>query len=222
MIKRPFKLTPYSDEWLAHEYFSSSAPSLAVILNSGNITAVCVDETVYVYAPMSYDGALFIMDIINGNYEIIKKGLPYSGCGNQGIMINNEFHLIGGSKNTQHLKWNDFSTKMDTFHDISFINQNKIGHHRLIAIDGKVLMVGGFCYRFQKHLDRICEYDIMNDIWKVSDIKLPTKLCRFGCVSVVNNQFIILLGGQSLNFKHTDDIWIYCVKSKTFRKSGVK
>ena len=38
--------------------------------------------------------------------------------GSQGIVINNEFYVIGGYNDNKHLKWNKTSNKFEVLHDL--------------------------------------------------------------------------------------------------------
>ena len=211
-----FKYLPHTHSWLKCE-ITNFGSSYSSILRVRNTAVACADDTIYVYDHRK----LLIINIIAGDYKIIKD-LPWTRLGGQGIIINNEFHVIGGSENGKHLKWNDGSKTMDIVHDLDNIDLNRIGHQRLIQLKDKVLMFGGFEYRVSNKSDKIYEYDTKDETWKVLDVKLPTKLYGFGCVSVLNDKFIILLGGSKGVNRNTDDIWIYCVGTKTFTKSNIK
>ena len=93
-----------------------------------------MNNTVYAY---DSEGRLLIMNINDASYEIIKN-LPEIGYGGQGIIINNQFHVIGGSQKriNKHHKWHDdWARVMLSLHDLKNVdgNQiNRVGHHRLI------------------------------------------------------------------------------------------
>ena len=50
---------------------------------------------------------------------------------------------------------------------------------------------------------------------------MPADLACFGCVTVLNDRYVLLFGGTD-EFKLSDDIWIYCVQDQSFRKSLTK
>ena len=209
-----------TNPWFKHHSFSdiNFGPS-SRFLKVRNAPFVCTDDTIYIY---DSHGKLLIMDIFDADDHQIIKSLPSIGYEGQGIVINNEFHVVGGSENTKHLEWNNCSKTMDTMQDLENMGLNPIGHHRLIQVQDKVLMLGGYDYNMRRAADKICEYDIKNDRWKVLGFILPEKLYGFGCVSVLDDQFIVLLGGKSALSIEDDDIWIYCVGSERFTKSKVK
>ena len=86
-----FKYFPLTNSWFKC-YF---VPLLPSFLQIRNVAVACADDTFYVYDP---DQKLLIINISDGDYKIIKC-LPWTRLGGQGIMINNEFHVIGGSEN---------------------------------------------------------------------------------------------------------------------------
>ena len=59
-------------------------------------------------------------------------------------------------------------------------------------------------------------------------MKLPFKSDLVGCVSVLNDQFVLLCCSKVVCALRgrvdiiTDDIWIYNVKTATFRKSSIR
>ena len=62
---------------------------------------------------------------------------------------------------------------------------------------------------------------IENHNWQLLDTKMPKGLGVFGCTIAVNDKYVLIFGGwQGCSF-YTDDIWVYSVKNKTFRKSSI-
>ena len=145
--------------------------------------------------------------------------------GARAIMINNEFHVIGGSPNPRrkHLKWNDASSKFEILHDSK--NCNVEAHAGLIKVKNKVLTFGGEVCRLSNYdyieLNDINEYDIIGDKWSQSTIKMPIGMCSFGFCKALHGQYVILLGGKSSD-GITDKIWSYNVKNETIRESSIK
>ena len=51
-------------------------------------------------------------------YEVIDNVIR-TGYGSEGVMINGEFHVIGGWNNDEHLKWNEETKKFDQICDLT-------------------------------------------------------------------------------------------------------
>lgn len=186
----------------------------------GSVVAIAsAGNKIHILTP---SGSLLIINTVNNKCTAIDN-LMQTGFGCQGIMINNEFHAIGGSQNNKHLKWNNKSQQFDILHDI---NDGHIGHHRLIKLKHKVLMLGGFDYDMGCGSNSISEYDITANKWNKLEIKLPRKeLTGFGCIAVLRNQFILILGGRDdneIDQTEQDDIYIYSVRDGVFTKSKIR
>ncbi len=50
---------------------------------------------------------------------------------------------------------------------------------------------------------------------------MPEKLIAFGLTAVLNDEYVLLFGGQT-NGKLHDDIWIYSVRDEKFKRSNLK
>ena len=133
--------------------------------------------------------------------------------GTKGVMMNNEFHVIGNGK---HIKYDTVSKQFKLLHKTQYI----VGHGLVKIKNNKLLMFGGKPRGGDPHrdtLDSVHEYDINAQKWSTLNCKIPKPLHRFGCVPILNDEYIILIGGN-----WTDDIYIYSVRNKTFSKSSVK
>ena len=71
-------------------------------------------------------------------------------------------------------------------------------------------------------LCEIWEYNIENNEWSKLDVKMPFKLSMSAATAVLDGQYVIVSGGKDSNYKSSDDIWIYSVQNKSFRKSPIK
>lgn len=56
---------------------------------------------------------------------------------------------------------------------------------------------------------------------EVQDAKMPTEMSHFECVTVVNDEYVILLVGY-YSWSTSDDVWIYSVGDKKITKFNVK
>ena len=168
-----------------------------------------------------------------GKWKIIenknKRITEHTDNGAEGVVIDKDFHIIGGYHNHNHIKYNHKTNKFTIvtrpIHLKKALGSNKFGLHRLIKLKNKVLLFGGASY---DRKDWICEYDIKEKKWNKLKVKLPTFMCSFGAVKVLRDRYVILFGGRcGKDFDHrleaeTDDIWIYSVNDKIFKKSDLK
>ena len=140
-----------------------------------------------------------------------------------GIMIKNEFHIIGGVLQNNHIRYNPNEQKCEVLHDlVPVIKVNTVCFANTIKVQEKILIFGGS--NNDNVFDVVGEYDILNDAWYRLKIKLPKALVSVELTPILNGQFILLLGGIN-NFTTMDiedSIYIYSVNDKTFRESNVK
>ena len=138
-----------------------------------------------------------------------------NGYGSKGIMINNEFHIIGGI-NSKHIKYNPKTKTVHFLHNMNFV------YPEIVRIRNKVLIFGGEDPQNRNHLDSIHEYDIIRNEWHKLNCKIPKALSGCGCTSILNGQCVVLFGGASLAHVAQDDVFIYSVCDKIFSKSKMK
>ena len=183
----------------------------------------------------SDDDKVYFLNI-NGSMAILKlkanetmrwnviNNLIKIGNGSQGIMIENQFHAIGGLKyqfnsnnNTKarHVIYNDETQKLDILHEFG----HEFGYHRLVKINETVLLFGGCDHH--KKLKSIYEYKIREKTWNLLPISMPTALIAFGCVKVLNGKNVLLFGGAT-DRRFNDNVWIYCVGNQSFIESSIK
>lgn len=72
---------------------------------------------------------------------------------------------------------------------------NGVALHRLMTIQNSVLVFGGIDTLTIDLTDRIYQYNALTDKWSQSGIRLPDELVDFGCVSVLNAEFMLIFGG---------------------------
>ena len=155
---------------------------------------------------------------------IIQDEMLQIGFGAQGIIINNEYHIIGGYNHPKHIKYNEKLKKFEELHDIKNVMNLTcdIFDQRIIKIsNSKYLMFGGFDTP-NLQLNGIHQYDTLNNQWIKLKLKTPTPLDSFGCTKILCNQYIILFGGYNHTGLLIDNIWIYSILNKTFKESKLK
>ena len=188
---------------------------------SYNATAINNEcNKVYLYNDVS---SMTSLEILNDNKLTLKKikhldAIGYR-AGAKGIMINDEFHIIGGYK-WNHVKYNINTQKCDIVHDLSEL------------FDSRQSICAGFCrnkqklltfggYSNGKHIDTIYEYDILQNEWRAISAKLPKALATPACTSISNGDYVALFGGGNKNGNY-DDIYLYSVQDQKFKVSKTK
>ena len=142
------------------------------------------------------------------------------------IVVDNTIHIINmNDDNIEHIvyncKNNNFVVLNNNLKHI--LNATQIEGAQLIsASNNAILMIGGF------QITEFHEYNFINEKWLKLKIKIPHPMYNFGCTTIINNQYIAIFGGckkredDHLNWYYTNEIWIYSVYDKTFKKSNVK
>ena len=190
---------------------SSSWNGAAINLEQ-NLIYLCARRPVYMPSSLyEYDGQYPL------NSDELKMLFWKIHIGLAGIMIKDKLHIIGGYK---HVRFNQDLQKFEVLHIFrESLNLQTIDAHRVVNVKNKILMFGGYCNR--KLSDSIHQYDITNNKWTKLTHKMPVAMRSFGCVSILNGQYILIFGGNSQPTSH-DDIYIYSVDDKTFKKSDIK
>ena len=146
--------------------------------------------------------------------------------GNQAIMINDELHIIGGYNSYDgsigHHKYNQNTQKLELVQDFcnDIVECRGIKHHRIVKVDDKIFMFGGLDYMRRCNSELILEYDVKRNVWNKLKIKMPIAVNSFGCTSILNGEYIVLLGGYGGRYR--DEIFIYSVKDEKFKKCRIK
>ena len=138
-----------------------------------------------------------------------------NGIGAKGIMIQKKFHIIGGDGNKHSIY--DSET-----HQVQGLNHipNPMFFHCIARVKNKVLIFGG---AGSQPLDDIYEYGISGNSWNKLSIQLPSALYGVGCVSILNEQYVALFGGSNDGQQGAqDDVFIYSVHDKVFKKSNIR
>ena len=144
-----------------------------------------------------------------------------TGQSAEGLIINNQFHVFAGEMNNKHLLLNENTKQWEVIHQF----KRKFFNHRVIQTHNKLLLFGGLSWRSPAsqnadyYLKQILEFDINLKIWTQSSVSLPRRLSGFGCVSVLNNQYVLFLGGETTYCKSLDSIIIYSIDTQSFRTS---
>ena len=144
------------------------------------------------------------------------------------IIINNELHIIGGGGHGRHgrnghLKYNQTQRRFELLHYlVDIMNIRRIIDHKIVQIKSKVYVMGGYNVGTRRFSDGIHEYDIINNSWSTLKITLPKPMGKFGCTTAINKQYVLLFGGKRPDKNISNEIWIYTVHDKSFKKSRMK
>ena len=177
------------------------------------------NQILYIY---NYEKSLTIIDIKTKSFKIIKDLIH---CGVRSISFFSFYdcslHLLLGSGNSIHWKWNNKQSLFNQIYDFKIYNGGMYGFG-LIYIKSlqKILLFGGFNEYLSR--DNIFSCDIMGDHkWEKLKLKLPITLCDFGYALTLDEQFIIIFGGYSFH-NYIDCIWIWDLQLMQFKESGIK
>eukprot|EP01084_Bolivina_argentea_P295497 508754_1 len=166
------------------------------------------------------------------NFKLERITAPdYIGSAPKGVIINNEFHLIG---HNNHYKYDEELNEFLFQHELESNREEIewIENHGLAKVNDKVLIFGGrsdpehptFEFDFG-YTDTIRSYDIINDKWTKLNVKTHEAFQGFGCTSILNGKYILVIGGEQVEDGSgwpSDEIHIYSVNDETFKKSKIK
>ena len=142
------------------------------------------------------------------------------GSGAQGIIINNEFHIIGGSDNGNHLKWNQDTNKFEIATDNICEELKRGQYHGLVKLSkNKILSMGGYDGIFVT--DKMLEYEVSNRKWRTLGLRMPVKRMGFGATSTLNGKYVLIFGGEN-NDSGFSDILVYDIENQVIGKSLIK
>ena len=149
--------------------------------------AVINSTTNTLYLMNEYKENLAKLQIKNGGqskWEIIKN-LVSLGTGAKFVVIQNQFHVIGGFENHKHLVLNENTNKFQVLHDLgasdNIIMNHPLQNHGIVQVKDNVLMFGGYDgYLVNRCTADICKYDIIGNKWTKLASKMPVALSEFG------------------------------------------
>ena len=223
-----FEYNYFIKDWKQHDIVNKLPDSYFNTVSSGKKTSrhpVAINSSTNTIYFLNQTGSMTILNLNHKDKKWETKNTFSMIGGAEGIVFNNEYHIIGGYPNFNHLKYNEETNKLEVVHNLSdAINVISIVAHRLIIIGGKLTILGGH-YASRAHgntrFDFIHQYDDKNNQWQTLKSRMPHRLSSFGCTKILYDQYLVILGGRSDDGKH-DDIWLYSVRDMTFKKSNIK
>ena len=221
-----FRYSISEEEWIQYYYHHDSiSPFNNIIIDTFLDNRKNAIMFVFVYENTS---SLYVAELkLNQQNEYWKnrviKIIHESCCwildGCCPIIIKDRFHFIGGRLNKTHALLN-VNQKFETLHNV-YNETIKINYARLVKAGNFVLSFGGSEKYKWEIIDYIHQYDIGKNKWKRLKITMPKLMTRFGCVTIMNDKYIVFFGG-GYHKESYDDIYIYSVENKMFRLSNVK
>lgn len=162
-----------------------------------------------------------IFNIHKKNLKMYNNKGKHNQCA-QLIFIDNHCHIIGGIHNNIHQIWN---YQNDTFTQIHAFTefQGGRGLFGLIYLKKKnqLLLLGGFDYINRNAIDAIHKFSFVNFKWTKIEKKLPMKMVYVDGVTTKCEQFVILLGANTVGDKAYTNIYILKLKKMTFIKTKI-
>ena len=209
-VNQNYGLLKYSflkNKW--NEYNTSKLP--ASFIDTDSIRSLAIDSENNKIYICNKDKSIATLSLsadkeCKSKWNIMSNVSENRLCGAKGIVINGQYHVIGGSGNDSHLVFNPETNKFDIYFDdfpvFPIVN--------VVRIKNKLLILENTSLQ---------EYDAINETWGDElSVALPN-LGDHGFEStVVYKEKYVLLFGRG----EARDIWIYSVQDQKFTKSTVK
>eukprot|EP01084_Bolivina_argentea_P220481 373647_1 len=161
------------------------------------------------------------LNIKSKKWKVAKNALKQFGYGTECININDEIHVIGGSRNNTHYKWNDNDCKFVIESIPSGPFDMKINNHKLIFVESKqkLFLIGG--ERGTGYSDKIHFYDLQTKGWHEHRC-IPKIMFKFGVALTNDDKYIIIVDGNNGQFYilDIDNTRYYTTKIKTPIQEG--
>ncbi|MCP4990088.1 MAG: hypothetical protein GY928_29805, partial [Colwellia sp.] len=138
------------------------------------------------------------------------------------IVLNNSLYVLGGDENSI-LKWD--SNKKIWTKVTDMFNEGKLANFGLVYLKktNSLLLFGGFDYTNNQDSDSILEFELSTNKWNKLSVTLPKKMDSAHCLMAMNNKYVLIFGGYDNDGNGwSDNIFIFCIKNKTIKKSNIK
>eukprot|EP01084_Bolivina_argentea_P139952 246150_1 len=189
----------------------------------------CVDnreKTIYVYQndETGINGILLIINYDTKDIQVIQNGnVTRTGYGHKIIFAHQQLHLIGGRWNDKHFIFNSKQKRFEILHTFEQFSEGMSGFG-LVHCPSKqrILLIGGCNETINNDecLDEIYSYSTVNHTWTQLNIKLPEKICNFGCSVACNGEYVIILGGIT-DTDFSKNIYVIDMRNIKIMKSKV-
>ena len=218
-----YKYNSKTDEWtlimLYPEDFKSTAHRF------------CYDSINNIIYLAGLDKRLYIFNLDERQMNIIEN-VPYLGCNPSLLMINNQCHIILGSRSQFHWKYNSETKKIDKISQFTHLSAG-LHKHGIVHIKSKnmLLLFGGYDPDQGHQFDDIWKFDLSqlnkdykeNKWIKIDDIKLPLKMSSFAWILSKNENYLVTFSGYSkAHEKRIKNIFILNLKENKFYCSKVQ
>ena len=211
--KHSHKYVVDRDEWVKWLDFPLQARSSLIQLTS---TYHSKKQCLYMYAK----GGLMKINTKTNKSQVIPTDYR-TGHSAQCIMIDDEFHVIGGYGSNKHLKWNETEQKLETVH--TFSDARYFTKFSIIYLESRsrLLFMGGSHGPGKDYMDNIYIYDTKTKQWTYTEYKMPQKLYFFGSIACKEDKYVIIFGGKGIERNKKNTIWIMDVDTMEFKESGI-
>eukprot|EP01084_Bolivina_argentea_P127028 224742_1 len=201
-----------TNKWNVHSYGDFNSRRCAAALNN---------QLLYL---LDTDAYLTTINVVDKTVQKVSKNPHYVDIYSAGFIINNEYHIIEGTYNNKQLKWNSQSNKWQTYHAFSELEEVTIQPNPVVNLKSKqkTFLFGGHRSDIAQHLDTVYEYNIQQNIWNKTNIKMPKPCCVGIPVPVIRGQFILFFGWYNHDAGYQDDIFIFSVSEQKFKISSIK
>ena len=149
--------------------------------------------------------------------------------GAKGLIINHEFHLIGGDFNIHH-KYNPNTKQYKNVSDMSALLTGYTMGSSQFAVksqNGKAIYLLHINHTIGDEKRLILRYSISENKWENISFSLPPRVSEFVAAPVKNDKFIILFAGNQHGSVATpaqgiNDIWVINMASFRLNKCKIK
>ena len=193
-----------------------------------NIT-ICLDdnkEVLYANGSISTSLNFSTLNMKTKYWTDIWNSLPLNDV-IKSIMINNEYHIIGGHDSREHLKWSQDKKEWITM----FVFTDSLAYSGLVHLKSKNKLISfGGGENEQDHMYGVREYDITENMWSyLNDLDFgdDTLASKFGYALSSDEKYIFILGGldeevHEYGVMDSDRIYVVDTVTREIRRKDIK
>eukprot|EP01084_Bolivina_argentea_P035972 66581_1 len=140
------------------------------------------------------------------------------------FFLGNSLFCMGGVTNQLIFQWN---SEYKSFTEISkMYNNARLDSFGLVYLKKKhcLMLFGGYDYNTEQMQGDILEFEFKTKTWNklLISLPMPDTLGDICCITVINERYVLIFGGEHLWGEFNDNIYIYSVEEKILRKSKIK
>lgn len=196
---------------------------------------LAIDETEKKLYLLGAESVLHCINLETNKFTEIEKDLEV-GVNPTSLFVEGQFHILGGSRNRQHLvktmytKSDDDDEKLkevglkDIFEFEDWVKGNQNCGLLYIRSSNQFILLGGYNqYCDHKYSDMVWIYDLNAKASKrkwVKKCKMPERSCYFGYVLSADERYVLLMGGYTTGKKLVKKIYVLDLESMKFIKTS--